>query len=208
MAAAELGGGWGGCSGAWAGVAEAPAVMRRVRAGENAVAGRSAGAYARGARERKVLSFTGTLSGLASAAGNSLTLSAGAAATGFFTATFSGVAYVNCYSTSGSTTLYYGEFNKHALNIENSPCATVTDCTFGNASESTNTTQRGIYATYGAGSGAGAHCLLIGPQRMANVKTAIEVDSVDSNCAIYLPWIQSGTGALSLPLNMHAISWT
>jgi hypothetical protein len=57
MAAAELGGGFGGLLGAWAGTARAAAMMRRVRAGQNVVAGRAGGAYARGVRERKFLSF-------------------------------------------------------------------------------------------------------------------------------------------------------
>ncbi len=52
----------GGCLGAWAGIAGAAGVMRRVRAGEKAVAARSGGAYARAGREREFLSFNGLAS--------------------------------------------------------------------------------------------------------------------------------------------------
>lgn len=57
MASAAPGGRFRGSLGAWAGIAGASALMRRVRAGEKAVAGRPGAAYARGGRERKFLSL-------------------------------------------------------------------------------------------------------------------------------------------------------
>jgi hypothetical protein len=136
-----------------------------------------------------------TVSGAVSAGAKQLTLSANATASGYSTLTIGGTAFSNCLITAGSPTVYYGQFNQHALNIENCPAATVLECMFINPSESTDVTQRGIYLDY---IGTGNLHSLIGPQRMSFVKTAIQVANATNDVDVYLPFIGSGTGTVTL----------
>lgn len=143
-----------------------------------------------------------TVSGAVSAGANQLTLSANATSTQLSDLTIGATVYQNCIITSGSPTVYYGQFCQHAMNIETCPGATVFSCNFFNASESTDTTQRGIYIP---DNGTGTTTvpdpvqMIVGPCRFSGVKTAIEVLNTARNIAVYEPFVSSGTGTLTVP---------
>lgn len=132
----------------------------------------------------------------------------------FSNLTVNGVLYRGCILNGDSPTVIYGNYSKHALNVEACPCFTPIQCTFGNAEETNDGSgptkagapivpQVAIYLyDNGSGTVAAPNPLhhLIGPQRMSKVKDAIIVSATGHRVGVYDPFLSPATtGTVTVP---------